>query len=243
MYVEARIKAGIAASTLNRELRILWAFLRFVEEQGRPISPGVFRIVPLKEGKPLPRFLSEEHYQRLQDQILSETTHGTRDDRLDRAWFYLLAHQGLRLCELCDLCVGDIDLQGRRLIIREGKGKRDRFIPLSPATLSALRSYLDVRGTTQTDHLLLYVQRPIKPELIYARLRRYGLAVQVSVSPHRLRHTLATRLLNAGASIVSIQRLLGHEKLETTQIYARAYDATVEQDFYQTMARLEGDGE
>ena len=171
------------------------------------------------------------------------TTGGQRDDHVDRAWFYLLAHQGLRLCELCDLCVGDVDLQGRRLLIRQGKGQRDRFIPLSPATVSALHSYLAVRGPAHTDHLLLYDRRPIKPGLIQARLRRYGKAAQVGVSPHRLRHTLATRLMNAGANIVTIQRLLGHEKLETTQIYAHVYDATVEQDFYRTIARLESDRE
>ena len=63
--------------------------------------------------------------------------------------------------------------------------------------------------------------------------------MDVHVSPHRLRHTLATRLLNVGTDIVSIQHLLGHEKLTTTQIYARVYDATVERDFRQAMARLE----
>jgi integrase/recombinase XerD len=238
-YVEARLQEGRAASTLNRELRDLWAFLRFVEEQGQPISPGVFRVARLKEGKPLPRFLNEQQYRQLEESVLSQTTIGTRDDYLDRAWFYLLAHQGLRISELCDLRVKDVDLEGQRLMVRQGKGKRDRFVPLSATTVAVVRDYLAVRGTAQSDHLLLFRQRKVKDTLVQTRLRRYGRAVGVEVSPHRLRHTLATRLVNVGMDIVSIQHLLGHEKLATTQIYACVYDSTVEQDFRQAMAHLE----
>jgi site-specific recombinase XerD len=238
-YADARLKGGVAASTVNRELRDLWAFLRFVRDRGQPIRPGVFRVSRIKEGKPLPRFLDDEAYQRLEEGMLEDTGGGTRDERLDRAWFYLLAHGGLRLSELCDLRVGDVDLAGQRLAVREGKGKRDRIIPLSGMAVTTLREYLAVRGMAQTDHLLTFRQRSIKAELVQARLKRYGAAVGVSVSPHRLRHTLATRLLNAGMDIVSIQHLLGHEKLDTTMIYAHVHDPTVEQDFRQAMARLE----
>ena len=242
-YMEARLGAGIAASTLNCELRILRAFLRFVEERGQPVSPGLFRIAPLKEGQPLPRFLTDEKYRQLAETVLTKTAIGTRDDRLDRAWFYLLAHGGLRLSELCDLRLGDLDLVGQRVAVREGKGKRDRIVPLSATTVTALRDYLAARSVAQTDHLLIFRQQAIKPGLVQARLRRYGKAVDVKVSPHRLRHTLATRLVNTGMDIVSIQRLLGHEKLETTLIYAHVHDTTVEQDFRQAMASLEADRE
>ena len=242
-YVDARLQEGCAASTLNRQLRDLWAFLRFVEEQGQQIAPGVFRVVPLKEGKPLPRYLTEQEYRQLEQTLLQETALGTGDDYFDRAWFYLLAHQGLRISELCDLRVGDVDLQGRRLVIRQGKGKRDRFIPLSATTVTVVGDYLSVRGTAQSDPLLLFRQQKVKPGLVQARLRRYGRAIGVQVSPHRLRHTLATRLWNIGTDIVSIQHLLGHEKLETTQIYTHVYNATVERDFRQAMARLEGERE
>jgi site-specific recombinase XerD len=239
-YIQARLQKGRAASTLNRQLRDLWAFLRFVEAQGQPISPGVFRVARLKEGKPLPRFLNEQEYRRLEESVLGQTTIGTRDDYLDRAWFYLLAHQGLRVSELCDLHVADVDLEGQRLMVRQGKGKRDRVVPLSATTIAVVRDYLAVRGAAQSDHLLLFHQRKIKVTLVQTRLRRYGRAVGVEASPHRLRHTLATRLLNSGMDIVSIQRLLGHEKLATTQIYARVHDRTVEQNFRQAMTHLEG---
>jgi site-specific recombinase XerD len=242
-YVDARLGTGVAASTVNRQLRDLWAFLRFVEDRGQPISPGVFRIARLKEGKPLPCFLTEEEYRRLGAQIRAQTAAGTSDDRLDRAWFYLLAHGGLRLGELCDLRLGDLDLGGQRLAVREGKGKRDRIIPLSGTTVAVLRDYLAARGEAQTDHLLVFGHSAIRPRLVEDRLGRYGVAVGVKVWPHRLRHTLATRLVNAGMDIVSIQRLLGHEKLETTMIYAHVHDTTVERDFRQAMARLEASHE
>lgn len=238
-YVEVRLQEGRAASTLNRQLRDLWAFLRFVEEQGQPVAPGVFRVAQLKEGKPLPRFLNEPQYRQLEESVLSRTAIGTQDDYLDRACFYLLAHQGLRLSELCDLRVPDVDLEGRRLVVRQGKGKRDRFVPLSSTTVAVVGDYLAVRGAAQTDHLLLFRQQKVKPTLVQTRLRRCGRAVGVEVSPHRLRHTLATRLLNSGMDIVSIQRLLGHEKLATTQIYTHVYDSTVEQHFRQAMTHLE----
>ena len=238
-YVDARLGAGIAASTLNRQLRDLRAFLRFIEEQGQPIAPGVFRLGWLKEGRPLPQFLSEEEYWRLEVHMLTCTAAGTPDDRLDRAWFYLLAHGGLRLCELRDVRLSEVDLGGQRLVIREGKGKRDRVIPLSVTTVTVLRDYLAVRSTAPTDHLLVFHQQALRSRWVQERLYRYGAAVNVRVSPHRLRHTLATRLVNVGMSITSIQRLLGHERLGTTMIYARVHDATVERDFREAMARLE----
>jgi integrase/recombinase XerD len=238
-YVDARLEVGRSASTINRELRDLWAFLRFVERSGQSIAPGVFRVVRLKEGKALPRFLTEEAYRQLEASMLKETASGTRDDYLDRAWFYTLAHGGLRLGELCNLRVGDVDLAGERLVIREGKGKRDRAVPLSEAIITTLRGYLTVRGTAETDHVFIFRQRQIEPGLVRYRLRRYGEAAQVEVSPHRLRHTLATRLVNVGMDIVSIQRLLGHEKLTTTMVYARVHDVTMERDFRQAIARLE----
>jgi integrase/recombinase XerD len=237
-YVQARLETGLSASTLNRELRDLWAFLRFLEERGQPISPGVFRVARLKEHKPLPRFLDKPSYQRLKTQLLNETESSLRDDQLDRTWFYLLAHAGLRLGELCELRLSDLDLAGQRLAHRQGKGQRDRILPLTTTTCQILANYLAVRGHALTDHLLIFGQQPIKPRLVQTSLNRYGAAVGVAVSPHRLRHTLATRLVNAGMDIISIQRLLGHEKLDTTMIYAHVYDTTMEQDFRQAMARL-----
>ena len=237
-FVEARLTAGIGSGTVNAELTDLWAFLGYLEERGHQVRPSVFRVKRPKRADPLPRFLSETDYRRLENAVLQTTQTGKRDDLLDRAWFYLFGETGLRLGEVCDLRLGDIDLAAQRLIVRQGKENRDRVVPLSPTLLVALETYLPVRGEAQTDHLLIYSQRAVKPGMIQGRLHRYGRQVQVKVSPHRLRHTLATRLLNEGMPITSIQRLLGHEKLETTMLYARVHDETVRRDFERAQARL-----
>lgn len=237
-YIEVRLSTGVAASTINRQLRDLWSFLHFVEEQEVTIPPSLFRVERIKEKKPLPRFLDEGDYQRLERHILANTQNGSRNDLLDRAWFYLLAHTGVRLGELRELRLGDLDLAGRRLTVRQGKGLRDRVVPLSGTVCQVLHDYLQVRGQAQTDHLLVLRQEPLKATLVPFRLGRYGDTAEVDVSPHRLRHTLATRLVNAGMDIVSIQRLLGHEKLDTTMIYSHVHDATMEKDFRQAMNRL-----
>ncbi|MEE8389595.1 MAG: tyrosine-type recombinase/integrase, partial [Anaerolineae bacterium] len=132
----------------------------------------------------------------------------------------------------------DIDLAGQRLIVRMGKGKKDRVVPLSPTLIAALRDYLPVRGGADTDHLLIHRQQAIAGTLIWNRLNRYGQQSQVEVSPHRLRHTLATRLLNEGMPITSIQHLLGHKRIQTTLVYARIHDETVRRDYERACTRL-----
>jgi site-specific recombinase XerD len=237
-FIEARLADGISAVTVNNELTTLWALLNYLEERGDPIRPSVFRVKRPKRGDSVPRFLSEGAYQQLERTVLQLTQVGERDDLLDRTWFYLFSEAGLRLCEVCDLRLGDIDLAAQRLIVRQGKGERDRSVPLSSTLLAALTAYLPVRGEAQTDHLLISRQRAVKEGLIRYRLCRYGQQAQVKVSPHRLRHTLATRLLNEGMPITSLQHLLGHEKLDTTLIYARVHDETVRRDFERAQARL-----
>ena len=237
-FVDTRLTTGISPSTVNRELSELWALLRYYEERGVAICPSVFRVPRPKEGERLPRFLSEEAYRRLEQQVIQTTQTGTSDDWLNRTWFYLLSEAGLRLGEVCDLRLGDIDLAAQRLLVRAGKGNRDRSVPLSPELQTILRNYLPLRGPAQSDHLLLYREQPLKPTLIQGRLRRCGQQVRVNVSPHRLRHTLATRLLNEGMPITSLQRLLGHEHVATTLIYAQVHNETVQRDYERAYARL-----
>lgn len=237
-FVDARLVAGISSGTVNAELTDLWAFLGYLEARGHPVRPSVFRVKRPKRGDPVPRFLSESDYQRLENTVLQATQSGERDDLLDRVWFYLLSEAGLRISEVCDLRLGDIDLAAQRLIVRQGKENRDRTVPVSPTLLVALRTYLPLRGQAQTEHLLIYCQQAIHADMVWKRLHRYGQQAQVAVSPHRLRHTLATRLLNQGMPITSLQRLLGHERLDTTLVYARVHNETVRRDYERAYARL-----
>jgi hypothetical protein len=90
-----------------------------------------------------------------------------------------------------------------------------------------------------TDHVFLYRHQPISKDLIHGRLKAAGERVGVKVHAHRLRHTTATQLLNAGCPVTSIQKFLGHKKLNTTMVYARAHDKTVEEDYFAAMSRIE----
>jgi len=162
-----------------------------------------------------------------------------RNALLDRACFYLLWQSGLRCGEVEDLCLEDLDLEGRRLTVRRGKGLLDRTVYLTGSVVRALQSYLAVRGPGPTGHVFLYRNQALCKDLVPARIRACGARVGVPVYPHRLRHTCATQLLNAGCRITSIQRFLGHKRLNSTIIYARAHDQTVADDYYTAMNSVE----
>jgi len=145
----------------------------------------------------------------------------------------------LRLGEVEELRLEDLDLPGRRVLVRNGKGLKDRTVYLTNAAVVALSAYLEVRGVGPTDHVFLYRNEALKKDLARTRIKDAGKRVGVKVYPHKLRHTTATQLLNAGCPVTSIQKLLGHKKLNTTMVYARAYDQTVEVDYYAAMERVE----
>jgi hypothetical protein len=145
----------------------------------------------------------------------------------------------LRLGELESLRLDDLDLAGRRLTVRDGKGRQDRTVYLTDRTVAALQAYLDRRGMGGSDHVFLYRYRALHKDLIRARLKAAGERVGVHVTPHRLRHTCATQLLNAGCRVTSIQKLLGHRRLNSTMVYARVHDRTVAEDYYTAMAQVE----
>ena len=161
---------------------------------------------------------------------------------LENACFWLLAHCGLRASECVDLQYQDCDLAGRRLLVRQGKGGRDRLVYLSDHRgASACSCYLAATPRPAGAPLFVYPSgTPLSYGWLLAHITALGEAASVvGVTPHRLRHTLATRLLNAGMDITRIQRLLGHEHLATTMIYARVADTTVENDYRRALQQIE----
>ena len=105
--------------------------------------------------------------------------------------------------------------------------------------MGALQDYLALRGMGATSHVFLYRNTPLCKDLVRERIKAAGKRVGVKVSPHRPRHTCATQLLNAGRRVTSIQKILGHRRLNSTMIYARVHDQTVADDYYAAMTRLE----
>jgi integrase/recombinase XerD len=104
-------------------------------------------------------------------------------------------------------------LTQKRLSVRDGKGRKDRTVYLVPTAINALEEYLAVRGEGSAEHVFLYRNAPMSKDFVRSRLKRIGDRIGVKVYPHRLRHTCATQLLNAGCRITSIQRFLGHKSV------------------------------
>ncbi len=231
----------VAPGTVNHFLTSFWSFLRYVEAQNQPIAPGLYRVPRPKHSERLPRPLKEEAYQRLEQAVLEATAKGGLLSCLDRLCFFLMAHAGLRIGELQNLRLEDWHPAQQRLVVRQGKDNQDRAVPLSPETTAALEAYLLVRKPVPLPHLLVYQGRPLGQDFIRNHLHQYAdRAGLKGVTPHRLRHTCATRLLNAGMPVTSVQTLLGHENLATTMGYAQLYDDTVRKDYQAAVTRLQG---
>jgi site-specific recombinase XerD len=228
--------------TINARFSILKSFLRFVDEHGTQVCQRIFLVQPLKCGARIPRDASVSDLRQLLEENQREMNAGQRHiGVMDCAWFHLMLYSGLRTCEVRRLKLEDINFETRRIRIEQSKGLKDRLIFMNSATISALNAWLELRGSSKSgsEHVFLYHHLPLTPHYCQHRLRMYGKRCGVKVTPHQLRHSCATLLLNAGAPVLSVQFLLGHEKLDTTLGYARLYDGTVAADYYRAMAQVE----
>jgi site-specific recombinase XerD len=240
-WLQASVQDGVSQGALRTYLAHLRGLFGFLERRDWPLDPGLFRVrLPKPEGEPLPRYLPETEYRRLAQVILEATEADTYNAYFDRAWFLTLAHTGVRLSELLDLRVEDLNLAEGYATIRGGKPRKDRVVYLTPALATTLSRYLHHRpDLPEMPYLFVLRGRCVSANIIRHRLKRYGQRTGLSVTPHRLRHTLGTRLINQGVPLQSIRKLLGHRRLNTTQIYARIYDETLYQQFTAAMSRLE----
>ncbi len=240
-YQRVRTAAGVAPGTINVTLKHLLALWRDLADQGHAVDASLDRLRLLPVPDSLPRHLSDAESAQLEAYVQSRLASADPALRLVNACFFVLAHTGLRATECVDLQGQDLDLAAGRLRVRLGKGQRERVVYLSETTRQALTAYLGAPRRLPDAALW---QQPDGQPLTYSRLYRdiqaLGPAAGVAdVSPHRLRHTLATRLLNSGMDVTRIQKLLGHEHLSTTLIYARVADPTVEHDYRQAMDQVE----
>ena len=246
-YLDEKLVEGYAVGSINLDLYNFQGSLRFLQERGCKVPAALLTMPGLKKPDSLPRFLTDEQMRRLRDDLEQQlakanTTARRRMCRLELAAFYLLWQGGLRLCELEDLTLADLSLDQQRLVIRRSKGVKDRTIYLTEATVKAVKAYLEMRGESIggiNEYVFLYRHKHISRELIRCRLKAAGKRTGIKVTPHMLRHTFATQLVNAGCKITSIQHLLGHQRLQTTLTYARLHDQTIATDYYTAMAVIE----
>lgn len=239
-YVHHREEVGIQPGSIKVELTLFRGFWRSLLEQELVTNGAVMMVKIHSRKEHLPRYLKGDEFRRLEEALLTKKSKNRHQQLFNRAWFYLLAHGGLRRSELLNLRTGDCDFGRDRLRVRSGKGNRDRVIPMTGQLKQALLDYLMVREPSATDHLLLYKGNAISPQIVYNRLKTFSrLAGIPDVTPHRLRHTLATLLINEGMPIESLPKFLGHQDINVTLVYAKVHNETVRRQFAQAMKQVE----
>jgi integrase/recombinase XerD len=181
------------------------------------------QLEPPRRPERLPRYLSEEEMHRLLDSV--------KDSPRDSAILHVLGFAGLRVGELCSLQVEDIEFERNILHVRSGKGDKDREVVLEDRTRAAVDRYLTDRTLAGESTLRLFPVGPVTVERIVRKAAQVA-GIPRRVTPHMLRHTLATALLSRGCDIRYIQKLLGHASVATTQIYTHV-DTSALRDAYQ----------
>lgn len=213
-------QTGLSPRSIARTISSLRGFYKFLLRDGFIKEDPMAHVSAPQIDKHLPRFLTEDEIERL----LNAPDVGTDEGVRDRAMLELLYATGLRVSELTGLVSTDINLE-RGLLSCRGKGSKQRFIPIGKSALAWLEKYMRVRPA-------LTMNRPVKAFFVKNRgagltrhdfwgvLRHYTLKLGFeNVSPHTLRHSFATHLMQHGADSRSVQSLLGHSDLATTQIY------------------------
>ncbi len=155
----------------------------------------------------------------------------------------MLLNHLLRVEEVANLTLAALDLPRSQVFVYEGKGSKDRVVYLSNDAYNALVQYLKIRPSSRVRRVFLvekgrYRGKPVNVRGIQHRMRHYAQKAGLKVTCHQLRHTMATQLLNADADLVTIQDLLGHTRIKTTQRYCRVSNLKVQRDYHKAMERV-----
>jgi site-specific recombinase XerD len=233
-FISIQSGKGFKASTINRRLASVASLYGFFSaEDDELVCPVIVRRHHLREQQRLPRPVQEQDLKLFFAAITSIR---------DRAMFLLMLRCGLRIGEVANLRLADLYLNEEfpRLVAR-GKGSRERGVYLSWQAKEALNEYLSERPSVKSEYVFLsYLEEGLSTTSIHNRLLRYRSEAGVQITAHRLRHSFANDMLNVDAPITSIQKLLGHRWIESTQTYVMANDKQVCADYYMACAKLEG---
>ena len=228
-YIDHLLDKRMSPQSINSNLYRVRGFYDFLHyEKNLPIKNPVRKRCGLRLPKPLPRYLREE----VVDSFFNVITK-TRD----YAMFKIMLRCGLRVEEVANLTTEAIDLKRQQLIVYNGKGKKDRVTYISNDARKALLRYLKQRSSSRVKRIFLvekgtYKGKPISVRGIKKRIEYYAKKSGLRVSCHRLRHTMATQMLNADTDLVTIQQLLGHDNITTTERYRKVYSAKAKRDYF-----------
>jgi len=211
-------------ATIARKLATLRSFYKFLVKRNEITENPVMSIRTPKQEKKLPRFLEYEEVKRLLETPPMDTWLGARD----RAILETLYSTGIRVSELVALNMDDVDFLGEVVHVR-GKGKKERIAPISSSALQVIQHYMEFRNkraqsNSNFDAKVLFVNkhgRRLSTRSVRRKMDKYlkMAGLDPAISPHTLRHSFATHMLNNGADLRSVQELLGHQSLSTTQVY------------------------
>lgn len=222
-YLSELSRAGYSVRTISRRLSALRGLYRWMLREGRCPSAAVAAVTSPKLSKTLPRTMSDADVRAL----LETCAGGDPVDLRDRAFLELLYATGARISEVAGLSVSDVDSASAQVRLF-GKGSKERVVPLYESALDCVALYLErgrphlVRDGRTTDALFLSTRgNAMSADALRTRFERRvaEAGLDPSLTPHAMRHTFATELLGGGADLRSVQELLGHESLATTQIY------------------------
>ena len=222
-YMTQLKERGLAAATIARKLAAIKAFYRFMTAEGYMDANPAEVVEAGTKGIKLPRVLSEDEVVRLLNQPDITTAEGFRD----RTMLEVLYATGMRVSELINLTLERVDLN-MKYIIAFGKGSKERIVPLGSAAAEFLQQYLEkVRpklthaGRNTNIVFLAFGGHELTRQRFWQIIRAYGRKANINkaLTPHILRHSFATHLLDNGADLRSVQELLGHSDISTTQIY------------------------
>ena len=231
-YMDYLLGKRLKPKTVNCYLNSVCQYYHYLsEEEEIPIVNPVKKPNIMKLPRGLPKHLNEEHIE-----ILFKNLKGPRD----RAMFMIMLRCGLRVEEVAHLSLGNIDLKRRILFIQDGKGAKDRIVYISNDALAALLEYLRVRPLNKVKKVFLVEKGPLTGQAlsirgIQKRMEYYAKKTKLRISCHSLRHTMATQMLNADTDLSTIQDLLGHNSIRTTQRYCRISNPKVRRDYFKAM--------
>ncbi|MCK5226117.1 MAG: tyrosine recombinase XerC [Planctomycetes bacterium] len=211
-------------TTMARKLATLRSFYKFLVKRNQINTNPVLSIRTPKQEKKLPRFLEYEEIKRLLDTPPIDNWLGARD----RAIMETLYSTGIRVSELVALNMDDVDFLGEVVHVR-GKGKKERISPIGTSALQVIQHYMEfkskrIQSNSNFDAKVLFVNkhgRRLSTRSVRRKMDKYlkMAGLDPAISPHTLRHSFATHMLNNGADLRSVQELLGHQSLSTTQVY------------------------
>jgi len=234
-FIDHLLAKRLKPKTINCYLDSIRGFYDYlIDEEQLQMQNPVKLGDALRMAKPLPRFLPDQQVRALFAQI---------DDPRDFAIFKLMLRCGLRIEEVARLTLAALDLKRAQVFVYHGKGAKDRVVYLSKDAYQALLAYLKVRPCSRAKRLFLvnkgrYRGQPLNVRGIQHRMQCYSKKAGFKVTCHQLRHTMATQMLNADADLATIQDLLGHAYITTTERYCRVSNQKVRRDYYQAMDKV-----